>query len=248
MINIKKTNYTTTLEINNPNKKNALNKDFFSDLTKILSDLEEDENTKILIIRGKGENFCAGVDLNELIKFPSTIDAKNFALQMEKAMNKLFLFKKPTISLVKGFALGAGAGLILNTDISIFSESVRLGFPAVRIGAILPVACTKRLVAATGSKAAKDLLLTGKLIDAKEALRLNIANYVVKEENIEEKKEKIINQLLKASDTALELTKETINSYINTTNNLYSGDNFAYLYSTADWHQRIWNFLNKNKH
>lgn len=239
-------NNIATIIISNENKKNSLTRDFFIELAKELTKIENNDNIKILIIKGEGSNFSSGVNLNELINFPSTIDAKEFAVLMETTMNKLFNFKKPTISVVDGFALGAGAGLILNTDISIFTENVKLGFPAVRIGAILPSACTKRLVSTVGMKVAKDLLLTGKIINSEESLRLNIANYVVKNEELTGILTKITKQLLKASPIALELTKETINSYTNTQNNLYSGDNFAYLYSTADWHQRIWNFLNKD--
>lgn len=234
-----------TIIISNPSKKNSLTREFFIELIEILNKIENNDKIKILILRGEGENFSSGVNLNELINFPSTIDAKEFAILMENAMNKLFNFKKPTISIVNGFALGAGAGLVLNTDISIFTKNVKLGFPAVRIGAILPVACTKRLVATLGMKVAKDLLLTGKIIDSNEALRLNIASYVASDNEIEGLTTKITKQLLKASPIALELTKQTVNSYVNTENNLYSGDNFAYLYSTADWHQRIWKFLNK---
>ncbi len=236
---------TATIIISNPSKKNSLTREFFIEFTKKLNEIENNDRIKVLLLKGDGENFSAGVNLNELISFPSTIDAKEFAILMENSMNKLFSFRKPTVSIVDGFALGAGAGLILNTDISIFTENVKLGFPAVRIGAILPAACTKRLVATTGMKAAKDLLLTGKIINSEEALKLNIASYIASENEIDGLIIKITKQLLKASPIALELTKQTVNSYINTENNLYSGDNFAYLYSTADWHQRIWKFLNK---
>jgi enoyl-CoA hydratase len=234
-----------TIIISNKNKKNSLTRDFFIEFIDALTKVESNEKIKVLVLKGDGDNFSSGVNLNELIQFPSTIDAKDFAILMEKSMNKLFKLNKPTISVVDGFALGAGAGLILNTDISIFTENVKLGFPAVRIGAILPSACTKRLVATVGMRSAKDLLLTGKIIDSNESLRLNIASYVVKKDEVENTVKKIIKQIIKGSSIALELTKETINSYADTENNLYSGDNFAYLYSTADWHQRIWNFLNK---
>jgi len=244
-INSKINQEIAIVTISNPSKKNSLTREFFIEFTETLNKIESNDKIKILILKGEGKNFSAGVNLNELINFPSTIDAKEFAILMENTMNKLFNFKIPTISIVDGFALGAGAGLILNTDISVFTENVKLGFPAVRIGAILPVACTKRLVATVGMKVAKDLLLTGRIINSNEALKLNIASYVTSDDEIEGLITKITKQLLKASSIALELTKQTINSYANTENNLYSGDNFAYLYSTADWHQRIWKFLNK---
>jgi len=233
--------------ISNKAKKNSLTRDFFIEFTETLNKIEKNENIKVLILKGDGDNFSSGVNLNELIQFPSTIAARDFAILMENSMNRLFNLKIPTISVVDGYALGAGAGLILNTDISIFTTNVKLGFPAVRIGAILPSACTKRLVATTGMKVAKDLLLTGKIIDSNEALRVNIASYIAKEEEIEGLITKLTKQMLKASPLALEITKNTINNYVNTSNNPYSEDNFAFLYSTADWHQRIWGFLNKDK-
>ena len=105
-----------TIIIKNKNKKNSLTKDFFIELKESLEKISNNENIRVLILKGDGDNFSSGVNLNELIQFPSTIDARDFALLMESTFNKLFNLRIPTISVVDGFALGAGAGLVLNTE------------------------------------------------------------------------------------------------------------------------------------
>lgn len=240
-------NNISTILISNKNTKNSLTQDFFIMLLGVLDQISKNKEIKALVLKGKGENFSSGVDLNDLIKFPSTIDAREFSSLMEKAINKLFSLSIPTISVVDGYALGIGAGLVLSTDISIFTENVKFGFPAVKLGSSMPASSIKRLVSTIGMKASKKLLLTGELIDSNEALRLDIASYVVKKEEVELCLAKVISQLLEASPLALEITKNTINNYANTQTNLYSEDSFAFLYSSLDWHKRIWTFLNKEK-
>jgi len=240
-------NNISTILISNKNSKNSLSRDFFVLLSDVLDEIIKNKDIKLLILRGDGDNFSSGINLNELIKFPSTVDAREFSILMDTTINKLFSLKIPTISIVDGYCLGLGAALVLSSDISIFTENVKFGFPAVKLGAAMPASSIKRFISVVGANIAKKLLLTGELINSDEALNFNIASYVTKKEELDNLINKVINQLLEASPLALEITKNTINNYVNTESNLYSEDSFAFLYSNLDWHKRIWTFLNKDK-
>ena len=241
---LEKNNEIATIIISNNNKKNALTSNMFSQLNDIVLKLNNDNNIKLVFFKGSGDHFSSGVYLDELIKFPSTEDAREYAILLETTMSNIFNMKKPTIALVDGYALGAGLAIILACDIRVFTKRAKLGIPAVKINAIFPANSIRRLIADIGLARAKDLLLTGKIISSEEGYQLGIVNYITEYNKLEEKGLKLQKQILKGATLALELTKKTANDIVETTKITYSSDNFAFLYSTAQWHKRIWGFLN----
>ncbi len=246
-IKIEKDGSFATIIISNKEKKNSLNEEIFLELNKQIKEIERDKSIEIIFLKGDGENFSSGVSLEGLIKFLSTEDARDFAILMEDTISNLFNTKKITIALVDGYALGGGLALALACDIRIFTNRAKLGIPAVKIGAIFPANSTRRLIADIGLSRTKDLLLTGKIISSLEGKEIGIVNYLVDYPNLELKGKEIAKKILKGSPLALELTKQTANNLVETNKITYSSDNFAFLYSTAQWHKRIWNFLNKKK-
>ena len=241
---VKREKNIATVIISNREKKNALSMSMFEELNREVLKLNSDKDIDLVFFKGEGSSFSSGAFLEELIKFPSTESARDYASLMELTIGNIFNMKKTTIALVDGYALGAGLAVIIACDIRIFTKRAKLGIPAVRISAIFPANSTRRLVADVGMSRAKDLLLTGKIIDAEEGYRIGIVNYLADFNKLEEKGFEISNKILKAPVLALELTKKTVNNIVETTTITYSSDNFAFLYSTAEWHKRIWGFLN----
>ncbi len=240
------------ITINNPEKQNAFDADILTALADRLSEVENDSAYRVLYITGEGDKaFSTGVFLKDLVEFKSTSDARNFAVLMESTMDKLFNFAKPIIALIHGYALGGGFGLALSSDIRIITADAKIGFPAVKIGAILPPGCTYRLISLVGEGRTKELLLTGRYVSAEEALKMGMVNYIVKDKDAMFKKADELSELmLEGSPNALSMTKATINKHIDELiyrYGLYSPDNFAYLSSTKDWQERIYKFLNRKK-
>ncbi|MGB9735127.1 MAG: enoyl-CoA hydratase/isomerase family protein [bacterium] len=242
--------YVALITINNPEKQNAFDAAILNELLELLKDIEKDKSFRTVYITGSGENaFSSGVFLKDLVEFKDTTEARNYASLLDATMDGLYNLPKPVIAMINGYALGGGFGLAMSSDIRIITHGARIGFPAVKIGAILPPGCTYRLISLIGAGRAKELLLTGRYVTAEEALSMGMVNYVVKDrEALFKKADELTQMILEGPDTALAITKATVNKHTNELiyrYNLYSPDNFAYLFTTKDWQERIHKFLNR---
>jgi len=248
-LTLEKQNIITILTLNRPDKKNAFNLPFLKELQDTLKELAVESDNRLLIISGAGENvFSSGVDLGELINFKNISEARAFAVQLEETMMELLRFPKPVIAAMNGHALGGGFGLSASADIRLITKDAKIGFPAVRLGAILPIGCTLRINALIGSGKTKELLLTGRLIDSREALQLGLVNKVVDKENLLLEAMNYAEDILAGSDEALRLTKELTNQQLLVEIAQYTlnfQESFAYLAYTDEWQNRIKKFLKK---
>ncbi len=151
---------------------------FLEEFGEALNELQRNETIRVLIIRSASSKaFCSGVDLSVLENFKSTSEARQFAILLEATMHKLFSFPIPVIANINGLAFGGGFGIALAADIRLMHEGAQGRFPAVQIGAILPISCTIRLNFFLGVSKSKELLLTGRPISARECLDLNLGHF-----------------------------------------------------------------------
>ncbi len=243
LIKYKLKNNIGLITLNRREKYNSFNMIMLEELYTILQKEKDNDDLKLLMITGAGEkSFCSGVDLNQLKVLKSIEENRNFAEQLEKTVLSLFKFPKPTIALLNGYALGGGFGLAATCDYRIMSENAKVGFPAVQIGAIMPVACTLIVSSLIGEGKTKNLMLTGKLLEANEAINIGLVDEIAKPEEIMKKAQVVATQMLKAGKIAIEMTKKTININLLRdieTYRLYAADNFAYLSQTKDWRERM---------
>jgi enoyl-CoA hydratase len=248
-LTIKYDNEIAFLTLNRPQKKNAFNLNFLKELQESVKALAAQNSVRLLIIDGAGENvFSSGVDLSELIKFRTIQDAREFAVQLENTMMELLRFPKPLIAAMNGHALGGGFGLAASADIRIMAAGGKIGFPAARLGAILPIGCTLRVNALAGAGKTRELLLTGRLIDAPDALAMGLINKAVNREDLLAEALNYAEDILKSSDEALRLTKEMVNQQLMVEIAQYTinfPESFAYLAFTDEWKNRIKSFLEK---
>jgi len=237
------------LTLNRPEVYNSFSRELLLELSESLSILAKDKEVRVLIITGAGEkSFSSGVDLKVLQNLESIEDARDYALLLEGTSEELFNFPKPVISAINGYALGGGLGYASSTDYRVASEQAKMGFPAVKLGAILPVTCTLYLANIIGATNTRDILLTGRMLSANEALELNLVNKVVAHKDVLKESIKVAEMMLEGSDMALFYTKKTINSLLSKdieSQKLYAADNFAFLSQTQEWKQRINNFGKK---
>jgi len=238
------------LKFNRPEKYNAFNTVFLNELADLLKRENKNSSLQVLIITGEGKAFSSGVDLKSLLDLKTVEEAREFALLLESTSELIYNFSKPTIAVINGIALGGGFGYATAADIRIMSETAKVGYPAVKLGAILPATCTMYLKALIGDGRTKDLLLTGRMIEAQEALSMGLVNYVEQPESLMDFARKKALQIMEAPELALLYTKNTVNF---TTKReieaakLYAADNFAFLSQTKEWQKRMQAFADKKK-
>ncbi len=237
------------LILNRPEKFNALNRDFLTELGKAFQDLEENGNCRLVVLKsGTQQAFCSGVDLEALHRFSSIEEARSFAMLFDETMMRILKFPKPLIAVIDGLAFGGGFALASAADLRIITENGKIAFPAGRLGAVLPPALTFMLNALVGIGVSRDLLMTGRKVDAAEAVQLRLANRLIKSSQIEAVLEKEVGNILKSSDMALQMTRRITNQQLLVEiekYNLTGAENFAFLASTKEWQTRIASFFKK---
>lgn len=167
------------LRINRPEALNAMNIDVISELSRTVDIVGADESIKVVIITGAGEkSFCAGADISYMVNI-DPITAEKYASSAQSVLNKIERLEKPVIAAVNGYALGGGCELAMVCDIRIASSNAKMGQPEVTIGIPPGWGGTQRLMRLVGPAKAKELVFTGKMISAEEALQLGLVNGVI---------------------------------------------------------------------
>ncbi|MGI9076926.1 MAG: enoyl-CoA hydratase/isomerase family protein [Gemmatimonadaceae bacterium] len=163
-----------------PEKKNALDRDTATELLAALRSLDEDPDVRVVLLTADGDDFCAGADLEAL---ESLIDASHEVLRNDaEALGQVFLalraMAKPVAAAVQGRALAGGAGLANACDIVLAHENAQFGYPEVRVG-FVPAMVMTMLRRSVGEKRAFDLVITGRLVSAREAVELGLASRII---------------------------------------------------------------------
>lgn len=168
-----------TLTLDRPARRNALNQAMWRGLPGVLASAR-DARAKVLVLTGAGGAFAAGADISEFEAVYATREtsAAYFA-EIGAGMDALAAFEAPTLAMIDGACVGGGLGLALCCDIRIASDRARLGITPAKLGLMYPLADTRRLVEAVGPSRAKDILYTGRILDAAEALAIGLVDEVV---------------------------------------------------------------------
>jgi methylglutaconyl-CoA hydratase len=168
------------IKLNRPEKRNALHPDLVNGMKQKLLEIRDDENVKALVITGEGKTFCAGADLSYLSELRSNSAIKNE--KDSKDLAELFLmiykFPKPTIAAVNGAAIAGGCGLASVCDLVVANEDhSKFGYSEVKIG-FIPALVSIFIIKRVGEGFARQLLLTGEVINGKRAYEIGFANYL----------------------------------------------------------------------
>jgi methylglutaconyl-CoA hydratase len=201
------------LTFNRPAKRNAISNELIDEMLAALEELQSG-GTQVLILTGAGNSFCSGMDMENLKVITSRTPAEN--RKDSETMARLFRaideFPKPTIAAVNGPAIAGGCGIATLCDFTIASAEAKFGYTEVRIG-FLPAIVSSWLVRQIGEKAARSLLLTGRIVSAGEALRMGLINEVVEPGRLLERAQELAFELLKNSPASLAATKRLLNDY-----------------------------------
>ena len=237
------------ITLNRPEALNAQSDGLRAELVDALEAASEDDEVFVVVITGSGEKaFSAGADVAQYVtRVPSYVVSQKYILRPFELIRNM---TKPVVACVNGLALGAGCELMISCDIIIAAEDVKIGQTEVRVGLIPGGGGTQVLPRLVGEKKAKELIFTGRMISATEAMNLGIINQVVPREELREATQKMVDELLRNSPAIIGLAKIAINRSLETPLQVgmsYERDLFALAFSYEDQKEGAKAFLEKRK-
>lgn len=198
-----------TATLNRPDKKNAIDTPMIDDLLATLERADLDAGVRVVRLRGAGRDFCAGMDLNELLASADQgVDQnRRAALRFAEIFLRMRRLPKPIVAAVRGRALAGGCGLATACDVVLAAESAQFGYPEVQRG-FVPAIVLTLLKRVTGEKVAFDLAATGRILGAREAAAAGLVSRVYDDSDFDERVSEVLRALAGASASALAFTKQ----------------------------------------
>jgi len=245
----KETDGTATVTFNRPEVLNALNSEVFKELASACSELEQDPEVKVVLITGGEKVFAAGADIKEMLNLEA-VEVLKFGVNAHNAVNTLAAMTKPTIAVINGYALGGGMEVALACDFRVASEGAKMGLPEITLGIYPGAGGTQRLPRLVGASRAKEMILTGEMIDAAKAYEWGILNCLAKNGEAMDEAKKLAAKLTSKGAVALQLAKSVIDSGLEM--DLHSAltqerQIFALLFATEDRKEGMQAFVEKRK-
>lgn len=244
----KESGHIGTLTLNRPEQLNAFSTTVAVEFVKALMELEADPEVRVIILKGSGKAFSAGIDISEFTG-KSACEYKSWVEQMERSLQCMMSIGKPVIAQVHGVAAANGAGLVAASDLAVASDDARIGFTAVNVGLFClgPAVPLNRMVT---RKRAMELLYFGDLIPASKAYEFGLVNQVVPRDQLEEKTREYALKLAEKSPLAVQISKKALNSTMDMELHQafdHMNEAFARLCTTEDAHEGVQAFLEKRK-
>lgn len=237
------------ITINRPDKMNALNIALLGEIDNAMNEVFNDETVRGVIITGSGTKaFAAGADIAEFSNFTSE-QAKEMSANGHRIFNNIESSTKPVIAAVNGFALGGGCELAMSCHMRIASDNAKFGQPEVNLGLIPGYGGTQRLLRYVGYGKGIELLLTADVIDANEAHRLGLVNYVTTQEELLPKCKSILDKIKTKSPLVVDQIIACANAYESKTDDGFELeiDEFGNCFDTHDFKEGTTAFLEKRK-
>jgi enoyl-CoA hydratase/carnithine racemase len=194
-----------TVSLNRPQKRNALNSAMIGQLRETFERVATEPSIRVMIVRGNGSAFCAGLDLREMAAQREAGEADLGGL--EKVLEDLEACPQPTIAAVQGDAVAGGCELALHCDIRVAADTARFSMPLARIGLAVPVTLTWKLVDTIGAAKTNELLFTGEAVAAETAATLGLVNRVVPADELDSAVEALTRQIVQNAPLSVRAMK-----------------------------------------
>lgn len=201
-----------TITFNRPKALNALNRELLGEFRQLLDKISVNEEIRVLVLTGAGEKaFVAGADIGMVAAF-GPLEAKWFAMKGQEILNTLESMPIPVIAAVNGFALGGGSEVALACDFIYACEKAMFGLPEINLGLIPGFGGTQRLARLVGKNKAKELLFTGEMISAADAMAIGMVNKVCPQTDLMETVKKTAQAIAKKGRVSLQAAKQSVNT------------------------------------
>ena len=198
------------LTVNRPKVLNALNKETIQEMAAALEIVAQDSAARVLFLTGSGEkSFVAGADISQMQDLDG-LQGKKFGELALRTFRRLETLDVPVIALVNGYALGGGCELALSCDFMLAAENAKFGQPEVGLGVTPGFGGTQRLPRLVGKGVAMEMLVSGRMLDASEALQRGLVNHVYPQAQLLEEGLKLADKICHNGPTAVKLTKELV--------------------------------------
>jgi len=213
---LRRDNAIATVTINRPAQRNAISFAMWTQLTELMRDLDADRDVRCVVITGAGgEAFSAGADISDFDEYRSdSTKGRVYNRAVDGLLETVAVIGTPVISMIRGFAAGGGCELAVATDLRIASEESRLGIPVARLGITIGHREMYGLVNLVGKGNALYILLSGRLLDAEECLRIGLVNQVVPSEKLEEVTYKLASDIANLAPLSHAVNKKTLNQVL----------------------------------
>ena len=242
-----KTDGYALIQFNRPEVLNAINMKLMEELVDALETMDKDDNVRAIILTGNEKAFAAGADIKEM----ADASAMDMLIRDQFARwDKIRKIKKPIIAAVSGFALGGGCELAMTCDMIIASETAKFGQPEISIGTMPGAGGTQRLTRAVGKYKAMEMVLTGKMISAEEAMRWGLVNKIVPVECYLQEAKELAKEIASKPPIAVKLAKEAVLKSFDTTIEgglEFERKNFYLLFASEDQKEGMNAFIEKRK-
>ncbi|MCX5833339.1 MAG: enoyl-CoA hydratase-related protein [Deltaproteobacteria bacterium] len=236
------------IRLNRPEVRNAINTVMRQELLQALSEFEADDVVRAVIVTGGDKVFAAGADIAAMME-KTALEQFN-RVSLWDVTSRMEQSRKPIIAAVAGFCLGGGCELAMGCDVRIAAESARFGQPEINIGILPGGGGTVRLAKLVGIGKAKELILTGKMITAEEAIRINLVNRVVPDDRLMEEAMEMARLMTRHSPVALGLAKYAVQNAVDAdlqTGRAIENACFSLVFVSEDRTEGMRAFLEKRK-
>ncbi|HJQ05142.1 MAG TPA: enoyl-CoA hydratase/isomerase family protein [Nocardioides sp.] len=198
--------------LNRPHKKNAVTVELLHRLDEIIKEVDEDPELKVLVLRGRGNTFCSGFDLDELLQnYVGNTMAMEVAVLSAQVCDRLYQMNTPSVAVLEGYVTAGGFELMISCDFAVAADDAKIGDFHIRralFGGAGPIYRLPRMI---GLRKTKELMLTGKLLSGREAVDFDLINASAPAEELDRLVDDFIAPILDKSPFTMRLTKMTIN-------------------------------------
>ncbi len=243
-------NGIAVITLNRPEVKNALNEELVGELDELLREIDGDPAIRVVVVTGQENFFSAGADIRTLKKLSDPVHAHNFCARIQRTIGCFETIAQPTIAAVAGLALGGGCEIALACSLRLAADNAVFGQPEINLGFVPGAGGTQRLPRTVGLTVAMDLLLTGRTVNAEEALRIGLVNRVVPCGELMAEAMKIAGIIAAKPPYAVKMTKSCVREGMQmdlTQALFYEARCFDFLASTEDVSEGLSAFLEKRK-